>query len=408
MVFLNWKDLPWYWYGFDSFWLRALMVVLVPGALAFVFGWLRFRSRVTGVYLSIITQAMTFALCCAFFRNDMGFGGNNGLTDFKDLLGFDLPGDSTRAGSSRATAGAGAGLPDVPVSSCRRSSAGAGRDPRCRKPGALPRLPGRILQVVRFHRLGDAGGDCRRALRAPGGIINPGEFSPANSIEIVDLGRGWRARAHCMARSLGAFVNYRQDLPDRRPPRSGFFCWVGCSVGHPCSCPRGSSASILPFARREHAAGPLAGAPDGDGMSSMPAQTPRNRLLYLDGVSVSFDGFKALNSLSFYASPGELRAIIGPNGAGKTTMMDVVTGKTRPDDGPGVVSAGRPISPSSTKPRSPIWASGESFRNRRSSKPTVFENLDLALKPDRRSANPVCTSDAATAARIETIWKRSR
>src|SRR5580700_3530977 len=71
MVFLGWKQLPWYWYGFDMFWFALLMVVLVPGLLAFCFGWLAFRSRVTGVYLSIITQALTYALMLAFFRNDM-------------------------------------------------------------------------------------------------------------------------------------------------------------------------------------------------------------------------------------------------------------------------------------------------------------------------------------------------
>src|SRR5690606_28811226 len=96
MVFLNWKELPWYWYGFDQFWFAVLMALLAPGALAFVFGAFAFRSRVTGVYLSIITQAMTFALMLAFFRNDMGFGGNNGLTDFKDVLGIDLQRDATR------------------------------------------------------------------------------------------------------------------------------------------------------------------------------------------------------------------------------------------------------------------------------------------------------------------------
>ncbi|MBT5194644.1 MAG: urea ABC transporter permease subunit UrtC, partial [Rhodospirillaceae bacterium] len=90
MVFLNWQELPWYWLGFDNFFFAMAMVMLVPGALAFIFGWFAFRSRVSGVYLSIITQAMTFALMLAFFRNDMGFGGNNGLTDFKELLGFDL------------------------------------------------------------------------------------------------------------------------------------------------------------------------------------------------------------------------------------------------------------------------------------------------------------------------------
>ncbi|MBT3334666.1 MAG: urea ABC transporter permease subunit UrtC, partial [Rhodospirillaceae bacterium] len=90
MVFLDWQELPWYWLGFDNFFFAMAMVMLVPGALAFIFGWFAFRSRVSGVYLSIITQAMTFALMLAFFRNDMGFGGNNGLTDFKEILGFDL------------------------------------------------------------------------------------------------------------------------------------------------------------------------------------------------------------------------------------------------------------------------------------------------------------------------------
>src|SRR6202000_1898904 len=83
MVFLNYKSLPWFWQGFNHFPLAALMVVLAPGLLALLFGWFAFRSRVTGVYFSIITQALTYALMLAFFRNDMGFGGNNGFTDFK-------------------------------------------------------------------------------------------------------------------------------------------------------------------------------------------------------------------------------------------------------------------------------------------------------------------------------------
>ena len=98
MVFMDLKELPWFWYGFDNPLFAFLMVMIVPAILAFVFGWLTFKSRVTGVYLSIITQALTYALMLAFFRNDMGFGGNNGLTDFKDILGFDLQSDGTRIG----------------------------------------------------------------------------------------------------------------------------------------------------------------------------------------------------------------------------------------------------------------------------------------------------------------------
>jgi urea transport system permease protein len=104
MVFLNWKELPWFWHGMDSLPFAMLMVLFVPGLLAYVFGWFAFRSRVTGVYLSIITQALTYALLLAFFRNEMGFGGNNGLTDFKDLLGADLKTPETRIGLFLATA----------------------------------------------------------------------------------------------------------------------------------------------------------------------------------------------------------------------------------------------------------------------------------------------------------------
>ena len=98
MVFLNWQELPVVWWGFQNFAYAAFMALAVPGLLAAGFGWFAFRSRVTGVYLSIITQAMTYALLLAFFRNDMGFGGNNGLTDFKEILGYDIQAPSTRLG----------------------------------------------------------------------------------------------------------------------------------------------------------------------------------------------------------------------------------------------------------------------------------------------------------------------
>ncbi|HEU0290255.1 MAG TPA: urea ABC transporter permease subunit UrtC, partial [Burkholderiales bacterium] len=97
MVFLDWKAYPWYWSFTDHFWYAALLVVLVPGILAFVFGFFAFRSRIKGVYFSIITQALTFAFMLLFFRNDTGFGGNNGFTDFKRILGFDVTAPGTRA-----------------------------------------------------------------------------------------------------------------------------------------------------------------------------------------------------------------------------------------------------------------------------------------------------------------------
>ena len=96
MVFLDWKAYPWYWSFTDHFWYAALLVVLVPGLLAFVFGFFAFRSRIKGVYFSIITQALTYAFMLLFFRNDTGFGGNNGFTDFKRILGFPITAPQTR------------------------------------------------------------------------------------------------------------------------------------------------------------------------------------------------------------------------------------------------------------------------------------------------------------------------
>jgi urea transport system permease protein len=186
MVFLNWKELPWYWYGFDQFWFAALMIMAVPGLLAFVFGWFAFRSRVTGVYLSIITQAMTYALLLAFFRNDMGFGGNNGLTDFKDILGFSVQADTTRAWLFAASAIALA-LGVLVTAAITGSHFGklmiAVRDAesRTRFLGYRPEGVKLFAFTVSAVMAGIAG-----ALYVPQvGIINPGEFAPANSIEVV-------------------------------------------------------------------------------------------------------------------------------------------------------------------------------------------------------------------------------
>jgi urea transport system permease protein len=186
MVFLDWKELPWHWWNTDQFWWAALLVVLVPGLLAYVFGYFAFRSRVKGVYFSIITQALTFAAMLAFFRNAMGFGGNNGFTDFKRILGFTIQTPQTRIALFVAT---GATLI-----------------------GAL--LLGRWLVASRFGRVLMAIRDAEQrvafcgyntvnyklfiwtlsavicgiagALYVPQvGIINPSEMSPANSIEIA-------------------------------------------------------------------------------------------------------------------------------------------------------------------------------------------------------------------------------
>jgi urea transport system permease protein len=186
MVFLNWQKLPWFWLGFNHFWFAMAMVALVPAALAFVFGWLAFRARVTGVYLSIITQALTYALMLAFFRNDMGFGGNNGFTDFKDIVGADLHQDSTRVVLLLVTVAALA----ASYLGCRAIVASrAGRvilairdaESRTRFLGYRVESYKLWLFVVSAVIAGVAG-----ALYVPQvGIINPSEFAPINSIEVV-------------------------------------------------------------------------------------------------------------------------------------------------------------------------------------------------------------------------------
>ena len=209
MVFLNWKELPWYWLGADSFLFSIVLALLVPGLLAFVFGWFAFRSRVSGVYFSIITQALTFALMLAFFRNDMGFGGNNGLTDFKDLLGFDLQAASTRAALFTLSALALA----LGYLVCRLiTGSRLGRvlmairdaESRARFLGYRVEYYQLFVFTVSAVLAGLAG-----ALYAPQvGIINPSEFAPAASIEVVI----WVAvggRGSLYGAALGALlVNY--------------------------------------------------------------------------------------------------------------------------------------------------------------------------------------------------------
>jgi urea transport system permease protein len=186
MVFLNWSELPVYWYGLQHFPYALLMIVLVPGLLALVFGWFAFRSRVTGVYLSIITQALTYALMLGFFRNNFGFGGNNGLTDFKDILGFNVQAPGSRAAlfaiSTLALM--------IGFLICRSIVASkfgkvliAIRDAESRTRFLGYRVESYKLFVFTLSACmaGVAG-----ALYVPQvGIINPSEFSPASSIEAV-------------------------------------------------------------------------------------------------------------------------------------------------------------------------------------------------------------------------------
>jgi urea transport system permease protein len=206
MVFLDWKAYPWYWSFTDHFWYAAILVVLVPGVLAFVFGYFAFRSRIKGVYFSIIAQAMTFALMLLFFRNDTGFGGNNGFTDFKRIL--DVP---IQTPQMRMTLFVITGIVLIAtyllakfiVASRFGRVLTAIRDAESRVmfSGYDPLWYKLAIWTLSAVLAGIAG-----ALYVPQvGIINPGEMSPANSIEVAI----WVAvggRGSLIGAILGAFI----------------------------------------------------------------------------------------------------------------------------------------------------------------------------------------------------------
>ncbi len=341
MVFLNYPKLPWYWNGFDMFWFAALMVIVVPGLLAFVFGWFAFRSRVTGVYLSIITQAMTYALLLGFFRNDFGFGGNNGLTDFKDILGFNVQADGTRA--------------TLFLLSC-------------------------LALIIAFVI-------CRAVVTSKLGKV----LIAVRDAESRTRFLGYRVESY----KLFVFtLSPRPCSPRVRWRRTGCSCWGRCSSWSRCCCPRASSAPSTPGGsrtRRSACRRPPRARRSKTASANRIRRSKRmnvmdtratSAMLYLDGVHVSFDGFHAINNLSLTLAPGEMRAIIGPNGAGKTTMMDIITGKTKPDEGD-VLFDGTTDLTRLDETRIAELGIGRKFQ-----KPTVFEsqtiqdNLLLALNVD--------------------------
>jgi urea transport system permease protein len=206
MVFLDWKELPWFWQGFDNFWFAIFAVMFVPGLLAYVFGFFAFRSRIRGVYFSIITQALTYALMLLFFRNETGLGGNNGLTDFKTLYGYPLHDSTTKLGLYVASALALFGtylLCKFVVSSKAGRVLRAIRDEESRTMfvGYNPTNYKLFVWTLSAVLCGIAG-----ALYVPQvGIINPSEMQPSNSIEMAIWvaigGRGTLFGAAC-----GAFL----------------------------------------------------------------------------------------------------------------------------------------------------------------------------------------------------------
>jgi urea transport system permease protein len=206
MVFLDWKELPWHWVLSDSFIATLILIVAVPGVIALVFGYFAFRSRIKGVYFSIITQAMTYAAMLLFFRNETGFGGNNGFTDFKRILGMPIATQNMRMTLFVLTGLALLGF-FLLARWLVRSKFGrvlqAVRDAETRVmfSGYSP-LPYKLtIWTISAMMCGVAG-----ALYVPQvGIINPGEMSAANSIEIA-VWAGVGGRATLIGPIVGAFI----------------------------------------------------------------------------------------------------------------------------------------------------------------------------------------------------------
>ena len=270
MVFLDWKELPWYWFGFDHFAFAVAMAILVPAVLAYLFGWLAFRSRITGVYFSIITQAMTFAFMLLFFRNDTGFGGNNGLTDFKRILDFPINLPSTRLSLYLASVLALTGVYLL----CRfivKSKLG-------RLLAAIRDSEGKVLftgydtlQYKLFVWTLSAGiCGLAGALYVPQvGIINPSEMQPANSIEMAIWvavgGRGTLGGA-----MVGAWlVNGMKSYFTVAAPELWLYVLGGTFIAVTLWLPRGVVGLRLPGRSREtergHEESGVAASEEGEG-----------------------------------------------------------------------------------------------------------------------------------------------
>jgi ABC-type uncharacterized transport system ATPase subunit len=329
---------------------------------------------------------MTYALLLGFFRNDFGFGGNNGLTDFKDILGFNVQADGTRAALfALSCAGAGARLPDLPRGRDLETRQGADRDPRRR---IRTRFLGYRVESYKLFvfTLSACMAGVAGALYVPQvGIINPGEFAPGNSIEAVI----WVAvggRGTLIGAALGAVVvNYAKTWFTSGAAGAVLAVHAGRAVhpGHAASCRRASSApstrgGSVRGARPNAAKAPRAKTASAnrirrsERMNVMEPAPPA--LLYLDGVTRLVRRLPRLNNLSLTLEPGEMRAIIGPNGAGKTTMMDVITGKTRPDEGD-VLFDGVTDLTRLDEAASPNSASAANSRSRRCSRATPSRTI---------------------------------
>lgn len=364
MVWNQLTELPLFWKPFDHFLTTVIGVILVPVLFAIVFGFMTFRSRIRGVYIAILTQALAYAAWLMFNRNEMNLGGTNGLTDFKTLLGFSLHEASTQRGLYILTA-----LTLIlSYLFCHRivsSKFGkvllAIRDNENRLRFSGYSTTGfKVFVFAVAAALGGIGG----ALYVPQvGIITPSQIGVLPSLEIVV----WVAiggRGRLIGAPIGAIVVnglrtvLTSEYPELWPFILGGFFVLGVLlfpaglIGLPAQLKRfihsrrpGSVFSSE--SGRIQVTEPDFQKPIGksdpfersiqspEAPSTLPETEKKDgeTILYLEGVTVSFEGFHALENLNFYMTKGELRFVIGPNGAGKTTLLDVVCGKVRPVHG---------------------------------------------------------------------------
>ena len=278
MVFLDWKELPWYWRGFEHFGFALFMALFVPGLVAFAFGFFAFRSRISGVYFSIVTQAVTYAAMLLFFRNATGFGGNNGLTDFKRILGFPLREPSTRAALCAITGMALAAT----YALCRAVIASrAGRvltamrdaEAKVRFSGYDPVSYKLFAWTLSAVLCGLAG-----ALYVPQvGIVNPSEMQPSSSVEIAVWvavgGRGTLAGA-----LLGAFVvNSAKSWLTVEFPNAWLFVLGALFVVVTLVLPGGLVQALAGLGRiRGFVARPARGTSSAPPATTAPAEDPRS------------------------------------------------------------------------------------------------------------------------------------
>lgn len=408
MVWNQVKALPWFWKPFDHFGFAALGVILVPALFGGIFGYLTFRSRIKGVYVSILTQALAFAAWLLFNRNEMNLGGTNGLTDFKTLLGFSLHDPATQRGLYIVTVlfliGAFLLCRSI-VSSKLGKVLRAIRDNERRLHFCGFSTTGFKVFVFSVSAIlaGVAG-----ALYVPQvGIITPSQMGVLPSLEVVV----WVAlggRGTLIGGALGAIVvNALRTYLTTQVPQLWPFLLGGLFVTGVLFFPNGLvglPAQIRRWAQRRFGrAASSSGVAEsfslangkkkeredwgkkeiqvaGEGVEGEAMVKPEETIIYLEGVTVSFEGFLALRDLNFMMARGELRFVIGPNGAGKTTLLDVISGKVKPAKGRVIFEEGTDLLPL-REYQVANQGIGRKFQTPTAfPHHTVFDNLVLALR----------------------------